>query len=62
MPMHTFKCRNDECKHQTEEIVKWDVEEIVCPKCKEKMYKMLTSFNFELKGGGWYKDGYTKKK
>lgn len=60
--MHVFKCKNKECNHVEEEIVKWDVEEIECPKCKSNMYKTLTSFNFELKGGGWFKDGYTKNK
>ena len=62
MPMHNFKCTNKKCNHQEEEIVKWDTEEIDCPKCKSKMYKLLGGFNFALKGGGWYKDGYTKKK
>lgn len=63
MPMHNFKCRNEECNHVEEGmIVNWDVEEIECPKCKSLMFKLLRSFNFELKGGGWFKDGYTKPK
>jgi putative FmdB family regulatory protein len=62
MPMHNFKCKNDECNHLEEEvIVKWDVDYIDCPKCKSKMVRMLTSYNFHLKGGGWAKDGYTKR-
>ena len=62
MPMHTFRCKNKECNHVEEDIVKWDTEYIECPKCKSKMYKLLTSYNFQLKGGGWAKDGYSKKK
>jgi len=34
-----------------------------CPKCLKETYMMvLGSFSFSLKGGGWYKDGYTKGK
>ena len=63
MPMHNFKCKNPKCNYVEEEvIVKWETESIECPKCKDQMYKLLASYNFQLKGGGWYKDGYTKKK
>lgn len=59
--MHNFKCKNDKCNHKEEDqIVKWDTETIECPKCKAQMYKVLGGFNFNLKGGGWFKDGYTK--
>ena len=31
-----------------------------CPECKESMLKRKTSISaFHLKGGGWYKDGYS---
>ena len=35
---------------------------IDCPECeKETMKRKIGLSSFQLKGGGWYKDGYTKK-
>jgi len=31
-----------------------------CEKCEEKMRRKISQSSFALKGGGWYKDGYTK--
>ena len=61
MPIFKFKCRNEKCEHIEREIVKFGVETIKCPKCGTEAYRMIGSFNFQLKGGGWFKDGYTKK-
>ena len=45
-----------------------DTKSELCPKCcydpnlqgdDEKMKKQLGTPNFQLKGGGWYKDGYS---
>ncbi|HYB98243.1 MAG TPA: zinc ribbon domain-containing protein [Candidatus Limnocylindrales bacterium] len=32
-----------------------------CPKCRSKVTKLISSAAFQLKGGGWYSDGYQKK-
>ena len=30
-----------------------------CPDCGGKLLKKLSATAFQLKGGGWYKDGYS---
>src|SRR3989338_7509457 len=30
-----------------------------CPKCHKPVKKMMSQSSFQLKGGGWYKDGYS---
>jgi putative FmdB family regulatory protein len=32
-----------------------------CPTCRSKVTKLISSPAFQLKGGGWYSDGYQKK-
>ncbi len=32
-----------------------------CPTCKSKVSKLISAPSFQLKGGGWYSDGYQKK-
>lgn len=29
-----------------------------CPECGGKLERLISSTAFQLKGGGWYKDGY----
>ncbi|MBI5300423.1 MAG: zinc ribbon domain-containing protein [Deltaproteobacteria bacterium] len=31
----------------------------ICPACGGKLEKKFSLSGFQLKGGGWYKDGYT---
>ena len=59
MPIYEYQC--SKCGNIIE---KWDTisnNEYTCPKCKNKMKKIISSSTFVLKGGGWYNDGYTKK-
>ena len=63
MPLYDFEC--EECDY-IEEILTSSAgnAEIVltCPDCeKETMKRKVGLSSFQLKGGGWYKDGYTKK-
>ena len=63
MPLYDFEC--EDCGY-IEEILTSSAgnAEIVltCPDCeKETMKKQVGLSSFQLKGGGWYKDGYTKK-
>ncbi len=62
MPMYEFIC--EECKNEQELICKVaDANTVACPKCGHVPMKRRTSLSaFQLKGGGWYKDGYTKEK
>ena len=61
MPIYEYKC--SKCDNTIEKWNKdlFDKDEI-CPKCKNKMKKIISSSTFILKGGGWYSDGYNKKK
>ncbi len=59
MPVYEFECPNGEI---TERLEKMDVEEIVCPQCHQIAKKIMSCCTFELKGGGWYADGYASRK
>ena len=59
MPIYEFKCSNGTI---TEKFVKIGTKEILCPKCHKKAKKILSACTFELKGGGWCVDGYSKRR
>ncbi len=59
MPVYEFECPQGVI---TEQIVKVGTEEIECPHCKQLAKKIISQCTFELKGGGWYADGYAAKK
>ena len=62
MPLYEYYCPN--CDHQIELIQKTtDIFAETCENCsKAKMKKKLSLTSFQLKGGGWYKDGYANQK
>ncbi len=62
MPLYPYKCAA--CGHEFEEIQKFsDVPIKTCPKCGESaVEKQMSTGSFVLKGGGWYRDGYARKK
>jgi len=58
MPIYEYVC--DSCGVKSEAIQKIsDAPLEVCPKCAGKVRKAMSSTSFVLKGGGWYKDGYS---
>ncbi len=59
MPIYEFECPEGTI---TERVVNIGTEEIECPVCKKNAQKIMSSCSFELKGGGWYSDGYSSKK
>lgn len=63
MPIYDFKCTT--CSNE-EFDVKLTYEEFekgyVCQNCKNKMKVKIGNTSFDLKGEGWYKDGYSKIK
>jgi len=59
MPVYEFECPKGTV---TERIVKVETDTIDCPECGEKAKKIISQCSFELKGGGWYADGYSSKK
>jgi putative FmdB family regulatory protein len=59
MPVYEFKCS---CGHIFEELVPMDTATRECPKCDHQAKKILSACSFELKGGGWFADGYASRK
>lgn len=58
MPIYEYVC--DSCGVKSEVIQKIsDAPLEACPKCSGKVRKAMSSTSFVLKGGGWYKDGYS---
>jgi putative FmdB family regulatory protein len=59
MPVYEFECQ---CGKITEALVRMNTEQVECPKCHKMAKKIISPCSFELKGGGWYADGYASKK
>lgn len=61
MPIYEYDCFN--CNRTLEAIQKIDEQPLKnCPRCGEKGLKKKASLNsFQLKGSGWYRDGYGAK-
>lgn len=56
---YEYECKD--CGHLWEKEQKITAEPIkICPKCKKETAKRLVSggIGFQLKGGGWAKEGY----
>ena len=61
MPIFEYECKK--CKSRQEEIQEsHKSDNPTCAICKVKMRRLVSLNSFQLKGGGWYKDGYQKKK
>ena len=58
MPVYEFECSDG---HVTEELVRMGTKSTKCSKCNKRAKKILSQCSFELKGGGWYADGYSSK-
>ena len=59
MPVYEFECPAGTI---TEKLVRMDTQHINCPKCGKRARKIISPCTFELKGGGWYADGYSSRK
>ena len=62
MPIYEYECES--CTHRFDKRMKVGEPNPPCPKprqdkpCGEKTKKLISRSSFQLKGGGWYKDGY----
>ena len=56
MPIYEYSCT--ECGHEVELIQKLNARAPRCEKCSGKLKKLVSRASFQLKGGGWYADGY----
>ena len=58
MPIYEYHCQGCNKDHEIIQKVS-DAPLAICPDCGGKLEKKLSLGGFQLKGGGWYKDGYS---
>jgi putative FmdB family regulatory protein len=57
MPIYEYRCTG--CGHTLEAIQKLDDRPLSkCPECSGKLEKLVSRAAFQLKGGGWFSEGY----
>jgi len=57
MPIYEYQCQ--ECNNIVEALQAIsDAPLTTCPDCSGTMNKLISQSSFQLKGGGWYSDGY----
>ena len=61
MPIYEYRCKS--CGYEFEEVQKFnDLPVDNCPECGQMSVERKVSMSsFHLKGGGWYKDGYSNE-
>ena len=60
MPLYSYHCTKcNEVYENMRSIAQRDVK-LQCPACNELCERILDLSSFQLKGDGWYKDGYSK--
>ncbi len=68
MPIYEWHCTS--CGAKKETLQSMNDPAPLCPNCcynpdkqgkHERMKKKISKSSFELKGGGWFKDGYSKQ-
>jgi putative FmdB family regulatory protein len=59
MPIYEYRCKD--CGHQLEIIQKINDRPLrKCRECGGRLEKLISRAAFQLKGGGWYAEGYSK--
>ena len=61
MPLYTYQCY--ECMNVQEVMrsVKDRDKSVACDRCMVSSERIIDLAAFQLRGGGWYKDRYSKK-
>jgi putative FmdB family regulatory protein len=58
MPTYEYQCRK--CRKNFEVLQKISESPLEkCPTCGGKVDRLISAAAFSLRGGGWYKDGYS---
>ena len=58
MPVYEYEC--DECVKVFEVQQRMSDSPLTdCPECGAPVKKLMSMSSFQLKGGGWYSDGYS---
>jgi putative FmdB family regulatory protein len=57
MPIYEYRCTS--CGHMLEVLQKFDEKPLKkCTECSGALEKLISRSAFQLKGGGWYNEGY----
>jgi putative FmdB family regulatory protein len=60
MPIYEYECTS--CCNVFEVFQRMTEDSLTsCPDCSGPVKKLVSMSSFQLKGGGWYADGYTSK-
>lgn len=58
MPIYEYRCTK--CHKTFEKFQKITDDPLSkCPDCGDRVERLISQTSFSLKGGGWYKNGYT---
>ena len=61
MPVYEYECKACEKVFEVQQKMADDpLKE--CPECNGPISKLVSMSSFQLKGGGWYADGYSSTK
>ena len=59
MPIYEYRCTA--CGHQIEVMQKMSERRLrKCSRCSGRLEKLISRAAFQLRGGGWYSEGYAK--
>jgi putative FmdB family regulatory protein len=61
MPVYEYECPACEVVHEIQQRMADDPLRD-CPDCGGPVKKIMSRSSFQLKGGGWYADGYSSAK
>jgi putative FmdB family regulatory protein len=57
MPVYEYECKECEKVFEVQQKMA-DKPLSSCPECQAPVTKLMSMSSFQLKGGGWYADGY----
>ena len=57
MPVYEYECKECQKVFEVHQRIA-DSPLASCPDCKGSVKKLMSMSSFQLKGGGWYADGY----
>lgn len=58
MPVYEYECSTCKKTFEVNQHIT-DAPLSACPECGQPVRKLISTSSFQLKGGGWYADGYT---
>ena len=58
MPIYEYECKACENVFEVQQRMTDDPLK-ACPECEGEVKKLISASSFQLKGGGWYSDGYS---